>query len=224
MNRKTANTLRNLLDDWLPPVVRESRPFAWVTKFWLGPNSHVDFKHRGFAMSDSEFVEAYKQIRGAYTSRASDTTEAQASWIVAQVPSPCTVLEVGPGVRKLTSRLMAAGNRMITLDLSTFGVPKGEQCVIGVAERLPFADKSVDITIVAHVIEHVRSLTATFVELERITRDRVLIVTPRQRFYDITFDYHLHFFYSVSHLASHVPRGTTEGQIVDDDLCLNWKV
>jgi hypothetical protein len=35
----------------------------------------------------------------------------------------------------------------------------------------------------------------------RAPREKVLIVTPRQRFYRITFDYHLHFFYR-HHLPS----------------------
>jgi hypothetical protein len=148
MNRKMTNALRGFLDNWLPPVIRERKPFAWATKLWLGSSSLVDFKHRAFSMSDNEFADAYKRLGGAYTQRPSDTTDAQALWIASQVQSPCTVLEIGPGVRKLTSRLIAAGNRLITLDLSTFGVRKDEACVLGVAERLPFADKSVDITVV----------------------------------------------------------------------------
>ena len=96
--------------------------------------------------------------------------------------------------------------------------------VIGLAERLPFQNKSFDTTIICMVLEHVRSLTVSFLELERVTRGRVLIVTPRQRFYRVTFDYHLHFFYSLQHLASHIHTGTTEGEVVDGDLCLCWRV
>ena len=74
------------------------------------------------------------------------------------------------------------------------------------------------------VLEHVRSLTLSFLELERVTRDRVLIVTPQQRFYRVSFDYHLHFFYSLDHLASHIHTATTEGQVIDGDLCLYRRV
>jgi len=82
----------------------------------------------------------------------------------------------------------------------------------------------VDVIVLAHVIEHVQSLTRAFLELERVARDRILIVTPKQRFFRWTFDYHLHFFYSVDHLASHVHRGKATGVEVDNDICMVWDV
>jgi hypothetical protein len=224
MNRRVTNAVRTTLDYWLPAVIREHWPFPWLTKMWLGPNALVDFKDRAFAMTDREFVETYRAVGGSYLNRPSDTTPDQAAWLLKHLGSACTVLEIGPGVRALTGQMMMAGHRVVTLDLSSFGTPAGEQCVLGVAERLPFADKSVDAVILAHVIEHVRSLTATLMELERVARERVLIVTPRQRFYNVTFDYHLHFFYSLQHLASHVPCGSTEGTIINGDLCLLWRL
>jgi 2-polyprenyl-3-methyl-5-hydroxy-6-metoxy-1,4-benzoquinol methylase len=222
MNRRTTNAIRSVLDTCLPPIVRESRPFGWLTRIWLGRNGAVDFKYTAFRMNDRQFIDAYKALSGAYTDRGPDTTAAQASWLLQNIPDNSRVLEIGPGGRTLTRQLRAAGHQVITLDLDEKWATPGEVCIVGIAERLPLADKSVDVVVLSHVIEHVRSLTTTFVELARVTRGAVLIVTPRQRFYRVTFDYHLHFFYSLDHLASHIPCGHADGAILDGDLCLKW--
>ncbi len=217
--------MRRILDAWCPPVFREKWPFTSLVKFWLGRNALVDFKHRAFNMTDSEFVATYRGLEGAYVRRSSDTTPEQTEWLLAAVERGKKVLEIGPGNRDLTERILREkGSNVVTLDLAAPSNSIQGHAVVGVAERLPFANKAVDLTIAAHVIEHVRSLTKTFIELERVTRERVLLITPRQRYYRVTFDYHLHFFYSLAHFASHIPRGSVEGKIVDEDLCLIWDV
>jgi SAM-dependent methyltransferase len=223
MKRETTNRVRSLLDEWLPAVVRERWPFPWLTRIWLGAGSVRDFKRTAFAMSDAEYAAAYRGVRGAYTQRAADTTPAQSDWVLRHATGAGRVLEVGPGTRQLTQRLLRQGSKVTTLDLLA-GRGSSEQAVIGVVESLPFAAKSFDVTVACHVVEHVRQLTRTFLELERVTRDRVLVVTPRQRYFRVTFDYHLHFFYSLDHLASHVPSGSAGGEVVDGDLCLVWKL
>jgi hypothetical protein len=175
-------------------------------------------------MTDTQYVAAYKAIAGAYRYRQSDTTEKQIQWLLDYIGPGNKLLEIGSGNRKLTNRLTEQGYDLTTLDLHLPSYCPCDGAVVGVAERLPFRNKSFDTTIISQVLEHVRSLTLTFLELERVTRERVLIVTPRQRFYKVTFDYHLHFFYSLDHLASHVHTGITQGQVIDGDLCLLWQV
>ena len=223
LSRRAANVIRGLLDTWLPAVVREARPFAWGVSLWLGPKAVVDFKYRAFRMSPKEFAAAYEVLGGSYTDRGSDTTPAQADWILANIgPPPLKLLEIGPGNGSLTARLRTAGHDVWAVDIHP--CPAGPQYLQGTVDEIPLPDKSVDVVVLAHVIEHVPSLTRAFLELERIARRRVLIVTPKQRFFRWTFDYHLHFFYSVDHLASHAHRGKTFGLETDGDLCLIWDV
>jgi hypothetical protein len=223
LNRRTTNAIRGMLDIWLPPVIREARPFAWAVKRWLGPKAVPDFKYRAYGMSPEEFSGAYAALEGAYTQRGSDTTPAQSDWILAAAGErPLKVLEIGPGNGDMTPRLRAAGHDVWVLDIHP--LEGKDHYVQGTVENLPLPDKSVDVIVLAHVIEHVRSLTKAFLQLERVCRDRVLIVTPKQRFYRWTFDYHLHFFYSVDHLASHIHRGRAQGCEIDGDLCLRWDV
>ena len=224
MKRELTNVIRALLDEGLPPIVRERFPFAWVGKLWLGKGYLPDFKRRAYSMSDDEYVAAYEAVGGVYGSRGADTTPRQMQWILEQIQPGARVLEIGPGNMELTSRLRDAGHDVTTLQLHPGPSPGDTRTVIGMAEQIPLPDRSFDVTVISMVLEHVRRLTATFLELQRVTRGKVLIVTPKQRFYRITFDYHLHFFYSLEHLASHVPSGTTEGTVLDGDLCLAWHV
>jgi SAM-dependent methyltransferase len=223
LTRRTTNALRGMLDNWLPPVLRESRPFAWAVTRWLGPKALPDFKYRAFRMSPEEFSAAYEGVKGQYAERESDTTPAQADWLVANLgKAPVKVLEIGPGNGTLTERLRKAGHDVWVVDIHPGATD--DHYAQGTVEKIPLADKSVDVIVLAHVIEHVVSLTRAFLELERVARDRVLIVTPKQRFFRWTFDYHLHFFYSADHLASHAHRGKATGVEIDHDLCLLWDV
>ncbi len=190
---------------------------------WLGPNALVDYKYRAFRMSSQELLAANKAVSGRYSDRATDTTPAQADWILANVGPPrLKVLEVGPGNGGMTARLRNAGHDVWAVDL--YSSRADPQYLQGTVDSIPLPDKSVDVVVLAHVIEHVPSLTKAFLELERVARRRVLIVTPKQRFFRWTFDYHLHFFYSVDHLASHAHRGETSGVETDGNLCLIWDV
>jgi SAM-dependent methyltransferase len=190
---------------------------------WLGPKALVDFKHRAFRMSPREFAAAYEATGGRHADRASDTTPAQVDWILANLgPPPLDLLEIGSGKGALTARLRAAGHDVLTVDIHPSQADR--LYLQGTVDSIPLPDKSVDVIILAHVIEHAPSLTKAFLELERVARRRVLIVTPKQRFFRWTFDYHLHFFYSLDHLASHAHRGKTSGVEADGDLCLIWDV
>jgi len=222
-HRGTTNTIRRVLDNWIPPVIRECSFFAWAVKRWLGPSAMADFKSRAFGMSDEEFSAAYAAIRGAYATRPADTTGAQADWIMANIGWPeVQILEIGPGNGAMTRRLESAGYDVTTLDLHRGSA--AVKYVQGSVEKIPLPDKSADVIVLSHVIEHVRSLTRAFLELERVARNRVIIVTPKQRHYRWTFDYHLHFFYSLDHLTSHIPRGSANGLEIDGDLCMIWDV
>jgi len=219
-SRTNTNVARALLDDYLPPAVRESAPFRWAVKAWLGKNCIPDFKEQAFGMSDEEFAEAYRKTYVGMNGgrRSSDTTDLQMDWILANSGKPPrSILEIGSHKGILAQRLAEAGHAVQTLDLSGPGLT-------GCAEHIPLPDQSVDVIVLAHVIEHVRSLTRAFLELARVSREQVLIVTPRQRFYKWTFDYHLHFFYSVAHLCSYAHCGAAAGELIEGDICMNWSV
>src|SRR4051812_8484734 len=78
-DRRVTTPVRRLLDDWLPPVVREWRPLnSLLARVVHGKNFDLDFKERAFRMSDREIAEAYGELaQGGARFRDTDTTPSQ---------------------------------------------------------------------------------------------------------------------------------------------------
>lgn len=204
-SRRVTNAVRYLMDDWLPPAVRELRPLSKVLALaFHGRHFDLDFKRRAFTMSPDEFAAAYARLprgrRSAY--RTTDMTAGQIRWAVRNTLG-ASVLEVGCGYGVLARRLVAAGFGVTATDLSPENVEAvrratcdGSSLRVEVAdvERLPFADRTFDSTVCAHTLEHVRDFDRAVAELVRVTTRRLLIIVPCQRYYRYTIDYHLHFF------------------------------
>src|SRR5258707_7300924 len=72
-DRRVTTTVRRLLDDYLPPVVREWRPLnRWMASRFHGPAFGLDFKEHAFAMSPREIAQAYAALDSG-NARYSDT-------------------------------------------------------------------------------------------------------------------------------------------------------
>jgi SAM-dependent methyltransferase len=216
-DRRVTYAARRLLDDFLPPVVREWRPLnRWMARQFHGPAFDLDFKERAFAMSSRELAAAYAALHaGAARYRDTDTTPAQIAAIVAACRG--RVLEVGCGNGELAEHLRARHPVLavdVTLDLAR-ETARRARCPVAVAElpALPFPDRAFDTVVCAHTLEHIPDLYAAAAALRRVA-DRVIVVVPRQRYYRYTVDYHLHFFPSAAPLL-HLFGGTAT--LVDGD-------
>lgn len=219
-DRRITNAVRYLLDDWLPPAVREWRPLnAALARAFHGAGFDLDFKAKAFTMSEDELAGAYAALDGGGARyRDSDTTPAQADALVAAARG--SVLEVGCGNGMVAERLAAAGHPLTVTDVTTSSldtvaarVPSARRVQAGLP-ALPFADAEFDTVVCAHTLEHVPDLFAAAAALRRVARRRLLVVVPRQRYYRYTIDYHLHFFPSAAPLA-HLLGGTA--RLVDGD-------
>ena len=216
-DRRVTQIVRRVLDDFLPPVVREWRPLnRWMATRFHGPAFDLDFKERAFAMSPGEFAAAYAALdAGGGRYRDSDTTPGQLAAIVAAARG--RVLEVGCGNGAVAERLRAA-HAVVAVDV-TLGSARATRdragCAVAVAglPALPFADRAFDTVVCAHTLEHIPDLFAAAAELRRVAR-RVVVVVPRQRYYRYTVDYHLHFFPSAAPLV-HLFGGRAD--LVDGD-------
>jgi SAM-dependent methyltransferase len=108
-----------------------------------------------------------------YGDLAADTVELLAGYTDLQGTS---VLDVGAGPRQFAAAFGAAGARYVGLDvtvgdLSAAAVPD----VVGVGERLPFADASIDVVMSSNVMEHVARPGAVAREMVRVTRPGGLV-------------------------------------------------
>jgi ubiquinone/menaquinone biosynthesis C-methylase UbiE len=89
----------------------------------------------------------------------------------------------------------------------------------GNIESLPFNDNEFDTVICSHTLEHSRNISQAISELRRVTKKRLIIITPKQRPYKYTFDLHLHFFpYEHSLLALMGTNRKNSCRVVGGDL------
>lgn len=190
--------MRRLLDDWLPPVVREWRPLNKVlARMVHGPNFDLDFKERAFHMSDREIAEAYDDLaQGGARFRDTDTTPAQIDAIIEAARG--RVLEVGCGNGMVAERLRDARHEVVAVDVtmgSAVATAERARCeaVLAGLPDLPFRDRAFDTVVCSHTLEHIPDLWRAAEELRRVAK-RVIVVVPCQRYYRYTVDYHLHFF------------------------------
>jgi ubiquinone/menaquinone biosynthesis C-methylase UbiE len=217
-DRRITSQIRRVLDDWLPPVVREWRPLNSVlARVVHGKAFDLDFKERAFRMSDREFADAYAKLaQGGARFRDTDTTPDQIEAILAAARG--SVLEVGSGNGVIAERLRGAGHPVVAVEVTMESAVETERragcpVVLAALPDLPFADRAFDTVVCSHTLEHIPDLYGAAAELRRVAK-RVVVVVPCQRYYRYTVDYHLHFFPSAAPLE-HLLGGNA--RLVDGD-------
>ncbi len=216
MNRELTNRIRFVLEELLPPIVRDSAPMRWLfRRHWGGLVDEIEsFRERAHHVTDEEYAAIYTALPRIH--EETDLSEACVVRILDSLEGP-KVLDVGCGTGVLLQRIAAAkrpGVEALTgvdfqiddaLRRSMTDVRLEESKV----EQLPFEDGEFDTVICTHVLEHILDIRAAVTELRRICRGRLIIVVPKEREYRFTFNPHLHFFaYPHSFLRHMLPVPT----------------
>jgi SAM-dependent methyltransferase len=201
MNRAVTNTIRYLMDEWIPPAIRDSRwfmyPFFW---YWFkGKNVrlYMDFKDLAWKMSEVEFLDCYKKLDCRATDRPTDLNQKSINRMIPAIdPAATTLLDVACGRGHWLNLVKNhfPGMRVTGCDVFEQPLTPGYNYMQGKIESLPFPDQSFDVVTCHHTIEHIRDLPKAISELKRVARKQVIVVTPRQRYFYFTMDLHLHFF------------------------------
>ena len=199
MRRETTNVIRTVLEEALPPMVRDSKPMRWLfRRHWGDLVDDIErFRERIPFVTDREYREIYERM--PRIQNETDNSEACLERIAGAIHGE-TVLDVGCGTGFLLDHLKRARPDLALTGVD-FIIEEGtrtrhpdirfEQANI---EKLPFADRSFDTVVCTHVLEHILEFRQALSELRRVARRRLIIVVPQEREYRFTFNPHLHFF------------------------------
>jgi SAM-dependent methyltransferase len=213
LRRETSNKIRFVIEDLLPPALRDSGLFRRLAQHVWG-NHVVDlaaFRAHAPFVSELEYEALYRAHPRVHSE--TDNSAACIDQIVRDAIGT-SVCDIGCGTGHVLARVLA-GNREITratgVDFVINGtVPRpGISYIEAKIEDLPFEDREFDTVICTHVIEHILDYRKAIAELRRITRKRLIIVVPREREAIYSFNPHLNFFpYVHSFLRAMIPVPT----------------
>ena len=198
LSRDVTSRIRFVLDEILPPVVRDSR-FFMALPFKLLYKDKADifmnFKQKASQLSKPEFANIYKKI-SEMDNRDTDLNSACEKKIINKIIGR-SILEVGCGkgylVKKLSENYKVSACD-VAINKTYFKKYPDIRIRNANIEKLPYKNRAFDTVVCTHTIEHVQDIFSAIKELRRVTKKRLIIVVPKQRPYRYTFDLHLHFF------------------------------
>lgn len=210
MNRETTNRIRFVLEDIVPPVIRDSKLFKAAASLAWGKHigDLASFRANAPFLTDEEYEALYKKHPRVH--EGTDNSKDCIAEIINDVAGT-SVCDVGCGTGILLKHIKEARPEVTRLMGVDFAIDdadalEGIEYEASKIEVLPFKDGEFDTVICTHVIEHVLDYRAAIAELRRITKKRLIIIVPREREYRYTFNPHFNFFpYTHSFLRAMQP-------------------
>jgi len=200
VTRNFSIFVQYLLDEWIPPRIRDSKLFMTIPmKLVLGDSSHdfMTFKDWVFSSNQKDISDLYIRTNSVQRLQGETDLNKKCTDEIVRTISGKTVLEVGCG-RGYLANLISDNHDITACDII---IPKKLKkqfpkinFIEGDIQLLPFANKSFDTVISTHTLEHVRDLPRAISELRRVAKKELIIVVPRQRPYKYTFSLHTQFF------------------------------
>jgi ubiquinone/menaquinone biosynthesis C-methylase UbiE len=212
MNRNFTNAIRFLMDECVPPIIRDSKwfmyPFFYFAYRGKNIRETMEFKSRVVNFTEKEYADFYNSINSISRNRSTDLNRECINYILENVDSgSSTLVDIGCANGYLLN-LIHQQRKDIKLhgfDIKKFDLPGFVEQSIGDIHHLPYEDKQFDTVICCHTIEHLTGLPQCINELIRIARKEVIIVTPCQKPFYYTLDEHVNFFYYKEQLTSIIP-------------------
>lgn len=216
VSRSFSLAVQYLLDEWVPPVLRDSAWFMYLPmRLVFGPHTRelMTFKDVAFSMTENEFAGVYVQTAAVNELQGETDLNTECVAEILRNVTGRSVLEVGCGRGYLLELLKKQHPNVTGCDIVINDSLKTRlpdvTFVDATTESLPFSTGSFDTVVCTHTLEHVQHLSLAISELRRVTAKRLIIVVPRQRPYRFTFSLHLNFFpypWSITGQFGHHPR------------------
>jgi SAM-dependent methyltransferase len=230
---KVTKLVRRFLDFGLPAAIRDSEWFMRPLFHYWFRGKHVkeamEFKDLAYRLSNAELLALLEQMTTRGDDRATDLGAPTIDAIASRLPSlppRAKALDVGSGRGYLARTLAEHGLDVTGIDLraptpdnARFTHVRGD-----ISEPLPFADRSFDLVISTHVLEHVKFPSRLAAELWRVAAREVWVVVPKQRYAYYTPDLHLHFFPNRSSVTAVMGREPEECFETDDEWFYRGKI
>jgi ubiquinone/menaquinone biosynthesis C-methylase UbiE len=199
VSRNLSIAVQYVLDQWIPPVMRDSRWFMYLPLKLVLKETTPDFmtfKNWVFTASEDQFGDLYRRTEGVQSLQGETDLNAACLERILDLVKGKSVLDVGCGRGYLAKRL-AETNTVTACDIAIapalLNSPEVTWTPANI-EQLPFDDATFDIVVSTHALEHVIDLRKAIAELRRVAKSEVIIVVPRQRPYRYTFSLHTQFF------------------------------
>lgn len=223
VGRRTVNAIRYVLEDLLPPALRDSPLFLPLMYAAWGRDAprFIAFRERIRTMGAEEYESFYARITPIHGE--CDLNRACIERILAEVEGG-SVLDAGCGRGHLAD-LVARGNPGTKVVGADIALPSMEEqgnlsFVQGWLGRLPFADKSFDTVLCTHTLEHILDIDGAVADLRRLARRRLILVVPRERESKYPLNLHLHFFPYTHSFLNRIgaPDGRFDCEILQGDI------
>ena len=198
MERETSNKLRFIIEELIPPIIRDSFIFTYIIKkIHRSDDLHFNLKDKIFT-SKKNIYQAYYKIESKIHNQT-DLSKKCISEIHKNIKGK-KVIDVGCGNGYLLKTLSKMNLNLSASDVKIFPKNKNEFKRLQIKYReeqinnINYKKNSFDTVICTHVLEHILEIEKAYKKLIAITKHTLIIVIPKERPYKHTFNGHIHFF------------------------------
>ena len=221
-SREFTSFINAFLDNVCPPFLRDWYPFAYlVYRMAYGKNTKklLQFKERFPFLSEEEIGDYYALQKDVPLKRPTDLNKKSVEFILSHVKGK-EILDAACGRGYLAREIAKVPGRIVTgVDIVEPADPSGFTFVAGSITALPFSDGQFDTVISSHALEHIREPKRALNELLRVSKERVIIVLPKQREYRYIADLHVNFFPYLYRLQEFIGDPAAEYRLLGRDWC-----